>query len=62
MSNWVIPKRLEKFENYPIRESDEMYTKYFSSSLRDTAMHELGVGTTRDMDSVITGILMLLMK
>lgn len=33
-----------------------MYTKYFSSSLRDTAMHELGVGTTRDMDSVITGI------
>ena len=53
---------MEKFENYPIRESDEMYTKYFSSSLRDTAMHELGVGTTRDMDSVITGILMLLMK
>lgn len=33
-----------------------MYEKYFSSSLRDTAMHELGVGTTRNMDSVITGI------
>lgn len=49
-------KMVEKFENCPIRESDEMYTKYFTSSLRDTAMHELGVGTTRDMDSVITGI------
>ncbi len=33
-----------------------MYHHYFSSSLRDTAMHELGVGTTRDMNSVITGI------
>ncbi len=49
-------KMVEKFEECPIRESDEMYEKYFSSSLRDTAMHELGVGTTRDMDSVITGI------
>ncbi len=49
-------KMAEKFENCPIRESAEMYNKYFSSSLRDTAMHELGVGTTRDMNSVITGI------
>ena len=49
-------KMVEKFENCPIRDSDEMYTKYFLSSLRDTAMHELGVGTTRDMDSVIAGI------
>lgn len=47
---------VEKFEECPIRESEEMYNKYFSSSLRDTAMQELGVGTTRDMDSVITGI------
>lgn len=28
---------------------------FSGSSLRDKAMHELGVGTTRDMDSVITG-------
>ena len=49
-------KMVKKFNNCPIRESDEMYEKYFSSSLRDTAMHELGVGTTRDMDSVIKGI------
>ena len=29
---------------------------YFSSGIRDKAMHALGVGTTRDMESVITGI------
>lgn len=49
-------KMVKKFEECPIRESDEMYSKYFSSSLRDTSMHDLGVGTCRDMDSVITGI------
>lgn len=29
---------------------------YFSSGVRDKAMHTLGVGTTRNMNSVITGI------
>lgn len=27
-------------------------------SVRDVAMHELGVGTTRDMDSIVTGLLL----
>ena len=49
-------KMVKKFEECPIRESEEIYNNYFSSSLRDTAMHELGVGTTRKMKSVITGI------
>lgn len=49
-------KMVKKFEECPIRESDEAYETYFTSMLRDTAMHELGVGTTRDMKSVITGI------
>ncbi len=49
-------KKVKEFEKYPIRESEEAYEAYFTSMLRDTAMHELGVGTTRDMDSVITGI------
>ncbi len=49
-------RMVEKFTECPIRESEEMYNKYFSSSLRDMAMHELGVGTTREMNSVITGI------
>lgn len=51
-------KKVRQFEKYPIRESDEVYQAYFTSMLRDSSMHELGVGTARDMDSVITGILL----
>ena len=47
---------VEKFENYPILTSDEALDRYITSSLRDTAMHELGVGTMRDMNSVIADI------
>lgn len=50
-------KMVKKFEEHPIRKSDEAYEIYFTSTLRDTAMHELGVGTMREMKSVITGIL-----
>ena len=35
--------------------TDDIVQDYFVS-LRDTAMHELGVGTTHNMKSVITGI------
>ena len=55
-------RMVKKFDNCPIRESGEMYEKYFSSSLRDSAMHDLGVGTTRDMNSVITGIFLPSLK
>lgn len=51
-------KMVKKMEQYHIRESEEDYKKYKHAGLRDKAMHELGVGTTRDMDSVITGILL----
>ena len=47
---------VKKFEKIPIRESDDYYNEYFRSGLRDKAMHELGVGTTRTMKSVISGI------
>ncbi|MEM5769143.1 MAG: alpha/beta hydrolase, partial [Bacillota bacterium] len=49
-------KMVKKFESYPILTSDEAYGQYFTSSLRDNAMHELGVGTTHNMSSVISGI------
>lgn len=49
-------KMLKMFENCPIRDSEEAYERYFSSSLRDNAMHDLEVGTMHDMNSVITGI------
>jgi pimeloyl-ACP methyl ester carboxylesterase len=47
---------VEKFDKYRIHESQEDYKKYSGSGLRDKAMHELGVGTTSDMDNVITGL------
>ena len=49
-------KMVKRFIDTPIESSPEAYERYFSSTLRDTAMHELGVGTTHEMNSVITGI------
>lgn len=49
-------KMVSKFESYPIRENEEVYQQYCTSGLRDKAMHELGVGTARDMNSVISGL------
>lgn len=49
-------KMLDEFEKYPILSSNEAYQEYFTSSLRDNSMHELGIGTTHSMKSVITGI------
>ena len=45
-----------KFDEYNILESEEDYRRYTNSGLRDKAMHALGVGTTSDMDNVITGL------
>lgn len=49
-------KMVNALESYPILSSDNAYEDYFNSSLRDNAMHELGVGTLHNMNSVITGI------
>lgn len=49
-------KMVSEFEKYPIASSDSAYKEYCRSSLRDNAMHALGVGTMRTMNSVITGI------
>lgn len=49
-------KMISKFEKYPIMESKAIYDEYCISGLRDQAMHELGVGITKDMKSVISGI------
>ena len=45
---------ISQFEEYPIKTSDEAYKEYHVSRLRDTAMHDLGVCSTRKMKSVIT--------
>lgn len=46
-------KMLLKLESAPVTMTDGTPRSYLS--LRDQAMHNLGVGTTRDMNSVITG-------
>ncbi len=50
-------KRLRQLREYPVPDSgEEVLLSYAGSLLRDEAMHELGIGTTRTMRSVITGI------
>jgi pimeloyl-ACP methyl ester carboxylesterase len=45
---------VRKFEAAPVTMTDGTTDAYLA--LRDPAMHSLGIGTTRDMNSVITGI------
>ncbi|MBQ1629283.1 MAG: alpha/beta hydrolase [Treponema sp.] len=49
-------KMIKEFKKHSIRNSSKDLDEYFFSGLRDKAMHELGLGTTRNMHSVITGI------
>ena len=51
-------KMVKRFEKYPIHTSEEAFDDYLfaAGGLRDTAMHDLGVGTTHNMRSVIGGI------
>ena len=47
-------KMVQKLEAAPVTLADGIPDAY--RAVRDVAMHSLGIGTTRDMDSVITGI------
>lgn len=49
-------RMIKKLETLPVLESEEAFTEYRMSLLRDEAMHELGVGTMRNIKSVISGI------
>lgn len=53
-------KILEKLENSPIDEKTNLPTAYWE--MRDDMMHSLGIGTTHDMKSVITGVVLPVMK
>ena len=55
-------RMVNKLKDYPVLESDDALRSFFTSTLRDKAMHELGIGTMRDMRSVVTGILLPVMK
>jgi pimeloyl-ACP methyl ester carboxylesterase len=44
------------FEKYPVTSPEDVEKYITSSLLRDTAMHDLGVGSAHGMNSVISGI------
>lgn len=49
-------KRVQELKAYPLLESDSYTVLFFKSLLRDQAMHELGIGTMRNMHSVPKGL------
>ncbi|CAN5268076.1 hypothetical protein BH23BAC2_BH23BAC2_09020 [soil metagenome] len=53
-------KMVRKLESAPVTLTDGISDSYLS--LRDEAMYSLGIGTTHDMNSVITGIFLPSLK
>lgn len=53
-------KMLQKLEKYPITNMNTFPAAYWS--LRDEPMHKLGIGTTHNMKSVVTGIFLPIMQ
>ena len=49
-------KMVAALKKYPILENDSLILPFFSSTLRDKSMHELGIGTMHNMRSIITDI------
>ncbi len=49
-------KKLNLFEKYSIDQSTAVLTAWFKTPERDSFMHELGVGTMRDMKDVYSGV------
>jgi pimeloyl-ACP methyl ester carboxylesterase len=49
-------KRLAQLQKYPVLESDSNIVPFFKSLIREQSMHELGIGTMRNMKSVLFDI------
>lgn len=49
-------KMVRAFERAPVTDAVPLPDEYLS--VRDVAMHSLGIGTTRDMTSIVTGLLL----
>ena len=49
-------KVLSEFKKFQVFENDSLLLPYFNSVLRDKSMHELGIGTMRNMKSIMTGV------
>lgn len=49
-------KAIEEFKKYNILENDSCIIPFYTSVMRDQSMHELGIGTMRNMNSVFSGV------
>lgn len=49
-------KALAELKKYPVLNTDTGFSAFFKSPFRDKAMHELGIGTMRNMRSIFTGV------
>ena len=49
-------KALNELKKYPLLDTDSSFAPFYKSDIRDKAMHELGIGTMRNMKSVFTGV------
>jgi pimeloyl-ACP methyl ester carboxylesterase len=55
-------KRIKQLERFNVHDGDANVYDFFTSSLRDTCMHELGIGTMSNMHSVVSGIFFPMMN
>ena len=49
-------KAVEEFRKYPVLDSDNYIIPFYKSLIRDESMHELGIGTMRNMKSVFKDV------
>ncbi len=49
-------KAVEELKRFPLLDTDTNFVSFYKSSVRDNDMHELGIGTMRNMHSVFTGV------
>lgn len=49
-------KALKELEEFPILDSSRYIVPFYKSMIRDKSMHDLGIGTMRNMRSVLKGV------
>lgn len=66
MKKWYInhnnEKKANRFDQFNIWNDEAGYHKYVVSPLRDSSMHEIGIGTTRNMKSPVKEIFLPSLK
>jgi pimeloyl-ACP methyl ester carboxylesterase len=49
-------KMIAELKKYPVLENDSLILPFFNSVIRDKAQHDLGIGTMRNMRSIIKDV------